>query len=228
MTAVPVKEEHAALVSQCLDFCQTLATKSLTFSFNLTLGDSFSFSLDTNGKEALAAKAKKKKKKKTPSTLRRDAKRRSEFLKKKLEVSSGDTSSQRVSEEESAGEQVERVVDEKVFKCDQCQNTFKTENGLKIHVGKAHKKVNQVQATPEQLRQRPEGSMNISTSPLLDASREEPCLNTDTSEEIEEPTPPRQPPPSTPPPSKPSPSPPVILKKPVRMLNGDPVFVKRK
>ena len=109
-----------------------------------------------------------------------------------------------------------------------CQNTFKTENGLKIHIGKAHKKVNQVQATPEQLRQWPEGSMNISTSPLLDASREESCLNTDAVEEIEEPTPPRQPPPATPPPSKPSPSPPVILKKPVRMLNGDPVWMKMK
>ena len=193
-----------------------------------SLGDSFSFSLDTNEKEALASKAKKKKK--TPSTLRRDAKRRAEFLKKKLEVSTGDTSTQseHVSEEEATQKQVERVVDEKVFKCAQCENTFKSENGLKIHVGKSHKKVNQVQATPDQLRQRPEGSMNISTSPLLDASREEPCLNTDTSEEIEEPTPPRQPPPSTPPPSKPSPSPPVILKKPVRMLNGDPVFVKRK
>ena len=230
MTAVPVKEEHAALVSQCLDFCQTLATKSLTFSFTLTLGDTFTFSLDTNGKESLAPKAKEKNKKKTPSTLRRDARRRAQFLKKKLEVSDVDISSQsdHVSEEEEAGKRVEMAVDENVFKCDQCQNTFKTENGLKIHVGKAHKKVNQVQATPDQLRQRPEGSMNISTSPLLDTSREESCLNTDTSEEIEEPTPPRQPPPSTPPPSKPSPSPPVILKKPVRMLNGDPVFVKRK
>ena len=229
MTAVPVKEEHAALVSQCLDFCQTLATKSLTFSFNLTLGDSFSFSLDTNGKESLAPKAKEKKKK-TPSTLRRDARRRAQFLKKKLEVSDVDISSQsnHVSEEEETGKQVVKAVDENVFKCDQCQNTFKTENGLKIHVGKAHKKVNQVQATPEQLRQWPEGSMNISTSPLLDASRQESCLNTDAVEEIEEPTPPRQPPPATPPPSNPSPSPPVILKKPVRMLNGDPVWMKRK
>ena len=222
MTAVPVEEDNAALVSQCLDFCQTLATKSLTFSFTLTLGDSFSFSLDTNEKEALASKAKKKKK--TPSTLRRDAKRRAEFLKKKLEVSTGDTSTQseHVSEEEAAQKQVERVVDEKVFKCAQCENTFKRENGLKIHVGKSHKKVNQVQATPDQLRQQSEGSMNISTSPLLDASREESCLNIDTVEEVEEPTL------LQPPPSKPSLSSPFILKKPVRMLNGNPIFVKRK
>ena len=56
--------------------------------------------------------------------------------------------------------------------------------------------------------------MNISTSPLLDASREESCLNTDTVEEVEEPTL-LQPPPSAPPPSKPSLSSPFILKKPV-------------
>ena len=36
------------------------------------------------------------------------------------------------------------------------------------------------------------------------------------------------PPPPTPLPSAPSPSPPVVLKKPVRMLNGDPVSVKKK
>ena len=126
MTAVPVEEDNAALVSQCLDFCQTLATKSLTFSFTLTLGDSFSFSLDTNGKEAWASKAKKKKE--TPPTLGRDAKRRTEVLRKKLEVSSGDTSSQseHVSEEEAA-KQVVMVVDEKVFKCDQCEIHSKLE-----------------------------------------------------------------------------------------------------
>ena len=33
---------------------------------------------------------------------------------------------------------------------------------------------------------------------------------------------------SPPPPSRPSPSAPVILKKPVKMLNGDPAFVKKK
>ena len=53
-------------------------------------------------------------------------------------------------------------------KSDQCRNTFKSENGLKIHVGKSHKKVTQVQATPDQLRQRPEGPMDTSIIPLLD------------------------------------------------------------
>ena len=48
--------------------------------------------------------------------------------------------------------------------------------------------------------------------------------------EAEESTPFSQPPPppSPPPPSESSPSPPVILKKPVRMLNGNPVSAKKK
>ena len=149
MAAMSVKEDNSAILSQCLDFCQTLAGKSLNFSFTLTLGNNFSFSLDTSEKKALAPKAKKK----SPSTLRRDARRRKEFVRKKLEASTG----------------------VKVFKCDQCGNNFKSENGLKIHVGKAHRKVNL--ATPDHLRQQPKRSVSLSASPLLDTSREEPCLN---------------------------------------------------
>ena len=83
MAAMPLSEEDAKLASQCLEFCQTLADKSLTFSFSLTIGSSFSFSVDTRGKEVLASPRKKK----TPSTLRRDARRREELLKKKLNAS---------------------------------------------------------------------------------------------------------------------------------------------
>ena len=83
MAAMPVQEEDAQLASQCLEFCQTLAGKSLTFSFSLTIGSSFSFSVDTRVKEVLAPKRKKK----TPSTLRRDARRREELLKKKFDAS---------------------------------------------------------------------------------------------------------------------------------------------
>ena len=120
----------------------------------------------------MASKAKKNKK--TPSALRRNARRRAEFLKKKLETSTGDSTQ---SEHVSVKETVERVAHEKAFKCDQCENIFKSENGLKIHVGKAHKKVISTPATPDQLRQQLEGSVNLSASPLLDASREEFSLN---------------------------------------------------
>ena len=83
MAAMSVSKEDAKLASQCLDLCQTLVGKSVTFSFSLTIGSSFSFSLDTREKEALVLQRKKK----TPSTLRRDARRREELLKKKLNTS---------------------------------------------------------------------------------------------------------------------------------------------
>ena len=79
MATVPVKED-AFLASQCLDFCQMLAGKSLSFSFSLKIGTNFSFSLDTRGEAALSSA----KKKQTPSTLRRNARRREQFLQKKL------------------------------------------------------------------------------------------------------------------------------------------------
>ena len=89
MAAMPAPvighEEDAKLVSQCLDFCQTLAGKSLTFSFSLTIGTNFSISVDTMGKGPLAPKEKKKKP--TPSAMRRNARRREEFLNKKLNAS---------------------------------------------------------------------------------------------------------------------------------------------
>ena len=194
MTAMPVSE--AALVSQCLDFCQTLATKLPIFSFALTLGNGFSFTLDTSGKEALSSKAMKKKK--TPSTLRRDARRRSEFLKKKLEVSTGNASPQ--SENVSAEEAIEEVVERRFFKCEQCENYFKSENGLKIHIGKAHKKLNSLPPTPDRLRLQQECSVNLSATPLLDASREELSLTSNVMEEKEGQTPSLrpQPPPSSP------------------------------
>ena len=83
MAVMSVSEEDAKLASQCLDLCQTLAGKSLAFSFSLTIGSSFSFSVDTRGKEVLVPQRKKK----TPSTLRRNARRREELLKKKLNAS---------------------------------------------------------------------------------------------------------------------------------------------
>ena len=100
MAAMSRHEEGAMLVSQCLDFCQMLAGKSLTFSFSLTIGTSFSFSVDTMGKGALAPQ--KKKKKPTPSTQRRNARRRAEFLKKKGNASTDEKSqSEPVSVEEA-------------------------------------------------------------------------------------------------------------------------------
>ena len=82
MAPTPDKED-ASLAYQCLEFCQMLAGKSMPFSFSLKVGTNFSFSLETRGEVALSS-PKKKQKKPTPSTLRRNARRREQFLNKKL------------------------------------------------------------------------------------------------------------------------------------------------
>ena len=113
----------------------------LPFSFSFNIGPNFSFSVDTRGKEVSTPQ----KKKKTPSTLRRDARRREEFLRKKLNAPTA----------------------EKAFMCDHCDNTFKSENGLKIHIGKSHKKVDSTPATPDRLRQQTNGFVSLSASPCF-------------------------------------------------------------
>ena len=71
------------LASKCLDFCQALKSQGLAFKFSLTMSSNFSFSLDTRGL-ALDIQAKiPLKKKPSPSTIRRNARRREAFLNKK-------------------------------------------------------------------------------------------------------------------------------------------------
>ena len=166
MTAVGGSD--SSLAAKCLDLCQVLAGQGLAFNFSLSIGSTFSFSLDARGKGQALATQGKTKKKKTPSTMRRNARRRTEFLKKKLEDSGepkGPTcgSAQGPRKEDSGG----------LFKCDQCEKDFKSENGLKIHVGKTHNKVDSDLATPEVARHQLTSSVSLSASPLLNTSREE-------------------------------------------------------
>ena len=69
------------MATKCLDFCQTLSSQGSAFKFSLMMGSNFSFTLDTRVL-ALDTQAKAKKKP-SPSTIRRNARRREEFLSKK-------------------------------------------------------------------------------------------------------------------------------------------------
>ena len=160
-------EDNSNLASQCMAFCQALASKGQIFSFTLKVGSSFAFSLDTreNGSSTLS------KKRKSPSTRRRNARRRAEFLAKKRgppesESSAGKTTPEKVARPEKGRD----------FKCDQCDKDFKSENGLKIHVGKTHNKVDSDLATPEVARNQLRSSVSLSASPLLNTSREESAI----------------------------------------------------
>ena len=73
----------SSLASRCMDFCQALASQNKSFTFSLTIGSTFAFSLDT--KESCFPPAAKAVKRKSPSAIRRNTRRRAEFLKKKSE-----------------------------------------------------------------------------------------------------------------------------------------------
>ena len=88
MTA-PSSGENSSLAIKCMDFCHALASQGMAFSFSLSVGPDFSFSLDARDKKEATPvlTAEVIKKKLSPSQVRRNARRRQEFLKRKSETS---------------------------------------------------------------------------------------------------------------------------------------------
>ena len=151
MMSAAVRGDDPALVTKCLDFCQALTNMGQTFSISLSIASSFSFSLDT--RKTTAEGAVKRKKRASPSRLRRNQRRKEEFLKRKTEPPS----------------------EEEAFKLKECGKSYKSENGLKIHKGKAHKK-EIILPSPEKLRRAsgdsPQNS-SLELSPIRGTGREE-------------------------------------------------------
>ena len=83
MTAVG---NESPLASKCLDLCQMLASQGQAFTFSLTIGSTFNFSISTGSQDTPAPPTKAVKNKKSPSTQKRDARRRKEFLKRKSQM----------------------------------------------------------------------------------------------------------------------------------------------
>ena len=81
MTAVG--DESSSLASKCLDLCQTLASQGQAFTFSLTIGSTFNFSVSTGSQDSPVPPAPKVENRKSPSARRRNARRRKEFLKRK-------------------------------------------------------------------------------------------------------------------------------------------------
>ena len=119
------------MVSKCQEFCQTLVSQQQHFSFSLTVGSSFSFSLD-NRKESINLETRKvtslkkqmSRKKLSPSQVRRNLKRKQDFLKWKSEHSERESSNTET-DLENHMESAHKVV---TFECDNCESIFKSES----------------------------------------------------------------------------------------------------
>ena len=117
-----VAEVGSSLLTRCLDFCQALSNQGQAFNFSVAVGPDFTFSLDTRRKE----RSKVAKKKASPSTVKRNARRKEEYLKQKNNPSSVNTT-----------EELEIVSD--APKCDQCNYKAASEKGLRQHQRMKHK-----------------------------------------------------------------------------------------
>ena len=153
-----VGETDSSLATQCLALCQSLTSQGMVFNFSLAIGSTFSFSLDTKSKETLPSKAKKKV---SPSTLKRNMRRREEFLKKKF-----------ISSEAEKSEPDKEASPGATFQCDQCENVFRNEKGLKIHKGKVHKTV-----SPAEKVRMSSFDSSLEVSPIKESGRIIPCHN---------------------------------------------------
>ena len=98
--------EDAILLTKCFEFCQALSSQGQLFNISISTGSGFSFSLDTRSK---AVNSQSQKKKASPSTLRRNAKRREEFLARKQQTSPTT---------ESSGDEITSATP----KCDHCED----------------------------------------------------------------------------------------------------------
>ena len=144
-----------SLASKCMAFCQALASQGQVFNFSLSIGPDFTFSLDTRSKAVTSQGIKKKA---SPSTLRRNARRREEFMAKKQQ-----SSPSRISSGENAVA--------KAPKCDQCEYSAASEKGLKQHIRMKHK-----ESGTEILRGRRESQGSLDCSiPVLSSTREDNC-----------------------------------------------------
>ena len=125
MTQPTTSEAESSLAAKCLDFCQALIRQGKNFNFNLNLGSTFTFALDTRGKSSPPEIVRKKL---SPSAIRRNSKRKEDYLKRKsnpLETAEVDL--------ETSGH------DDDPFQRDQYYYRAKCKLNLSNHIRKSHK-----------------------------------------------------------------------------------------
>ena len=126
-------DSEAALGLKFLDVCQELTNKGILFTCTLTSGSTLNLSLDTRGKEkkeeSITPLARRKQ---SPSSLKRNALRKKMFFfyrKKNLE---------KHADPQLVDSQIQPGDEMKKFKCNECDNEFKCNNTLKMHIIEVH------------------------------------------------------------------------------------------
>ena len=137
MSGMEVRQEDSTLVTLCLDFCRQLALQGKDFSISLKLGSNFSFSLDTMKKINTTTLVTKKTQ--SPSSARRSARQRKNFMEQKGHSSSSKSVPAAKCNMETTNEKSNESTSKDTFKCDQRDSEFENEKRLKCHKRKKHK-----------------------------------------------------------------------------------------
>ena len=167
-----------SLANKCMDFCQALASQGTSFSFMLTTGSQFCFSLDTRGMKTVEVK----KKKLSPSDVRRNVRRRQEFLRRKsAAVSASPTSTSSTSPAAAlVASEVPQVPPRTCKRCNlPCQGHPAPGYGMsrcQVNLDASGQSAC-APTTPENLRGSSGVKSALTSSPLLPFSREESCAN---------------------------------------------------
>ena len=125
-----MSEAESSLAAKCLDFSQALTRQGKNFNFNLNLGSTFTFALDTRVKSSPPEMVRKKL---SPYAIRRNARRKKDYLKRKynpLETAEVDL--------ETSGHDVDH------FQCEQCNYRANYKVSLSKHIRKYYKIIPQI------------------------------------------------------------------------------------
>ena len=108
-----------------------------SLSIFLKLGSNLFCSLNT--KENITTENVVIKKKPSPSSIRKNTRRRQDFLENKRQATPVRSAPAAIGNKETTSKNITKSTGEKSFKCVICDFEFETEKGLKCHDGKKHK-----------------------------------------------------------------------------------------
>ena len=171
-----VVENDSSLAMKCLDICQALTSQGKIFNFSLSIGPTFSFSFDSRDKTLDTRVGPTKRKKQSPSTLRRNAMRKEDYLNKRKQPL-------------SAVKSTAETAPPSRLSCDQCDYTNASEKGLRQHKRMKKHGLSKLassgdsdcQATPEKTRTS-SSSASLAVSPIGEASKEVSCQDCENDE----------------------------------------------
>ena len=142
MAETTIDSINVTLANMCTELASTLLSSKCSFKFNLRINKGFNFYLSSECEPSNPQN--KEKKKKSPCVIRRDKRRKQEYLERKLESSSQDPAT-------------------KDHSCDVCDYICADKVSLNRHIYKEHKSISQVDGADSPFTRKPPDMTDTTT-----------------------------------------------------------------